>query len=304
MMGKIWRLLLLALLLNGTLATVVLARSVYMADGGIIQAQRVWQKEGRVYLLLNRDSLISFSTAEVNLKKTFAAQSVKPVAQAKRAPVAAAVSPAPKAAPPVAVPVAKGTPSAAAKPVAVTAPTPAEKKPAVAAPAPAPPVAKNAPPAVAPAATKAAVPPAPKPAAKKAVKKAAAPAVSPPADSSSLAGLAVLGGVLVFLLVIIASIWKVFEKAGEAGWKSLIPLYNFYVMLQIAGCPAWWFFMFFIPVVNIYFMVVMYIRLAEKFGKSPLFGFALCFLGFIFFPILGFGSAMYGGDEEFTFEEV
>ncbi len=61
--------------------------------------------------------------------------------------------------------------------------------------------------------------------------------------------------------------------------------------------------MFFIPVVNLYFIVVMYIRLAEQFGKSALFGFALCFLGFIFFPILAFGPATYGGGETFTFDE-
>ena len=71
MMKKIWRLLLLALLLNATLATVVLARSVYLADGGVIKAQKVWQEEGRIYLLLNRDSLIFFSPEKINLQKTF-----------------------------------------------------------------------------------------------------------------------------------------------------------------------------------------------------------------------------------------
>ena len=70
MMGTIWRLLLLALLLNATLATGVLARSVYLADGGKIEAQKVWQEDGRIYLLLNRDSLIFFSPEEINLQKT------------------------------------------------------------------------------------------------------------------------------------------------------------------------------------------------------------------------------------------
>ena len=114
---------------------------------------------------------------------------------------------------------------------------------------------------------------------------------------------ALLGVILLFVLVIIASYWKVFEKAGQAGWKSLIPIYNLFVLLQISGSPSWWLLMFFLPVVNIYFLVVMHIRLAEKFGKTPLFGFALCFLGFIFFPILAFGSATYEGEEMFMFDE-
>ena len=116
-------------------------------------------------------------------------------------------------------------------------------------------------------------------------------------------GLAFLGAGLLFVLLLIASFWKVFTKAGEAGWKSLIPIYNLFVLLRIAGCPGWWLLMFFIPVVNIYFMVVMHIRLAERFGKSALYGFALFLLGFIFFPILAFGPATYEGEESFTFDE-
>ncbi len=55
----------------------------------------------------------------------------------------------------------------------------------------------------------------------------------------------VLLGFLLFYLVIIAislaiavlqviSQWKLFEKAGEKGWASLIPMYNYFVMVKIA----------------------------------------------------------------------
>jgi hypothetical protein len=37
------------------------------------------------------------------------------------------------------------------------------------------------------------------------------------------------------------------------------------------------------------------IALAEKFGKGAGFGIGLAFLPFIFYPILGFGSATYVG---------
>ncbi|MDZ4186110.1 MAG: DUF5684 domain-containing protein [Desulfuromonadales bacterium] len=268
-MRKIWRLLLLALLLNATLATVVLARPVYLADGGIIEAQKVWQEDGRVYVLLNRDSLIFFPPQEINLQKTFAQkkQVAKTKAVAKSVEVPATTAPAP-AAGAVAVAVAE-KPATAAGTAVKSAPAPAVPAPAV----------KTAPPR---------------------------PVVAPPAEEKfpEMLAFAFLGAGLLFILLIIASFWKVFEKAGEAGWKSLIPIYNLFVLLRIAGCPSWWLLMFFLPVVNIYFLVVMHIRLAEKFDRSPLFGFALCFLGFIFFPILAFGSATYEGDEaDFTFAE-
>lgn len=274
-MGKIWRLLLLTLLLNAVLATGVLARSVYLADGGIIQAQKVWKEEGRIYVLLNRDSLITFSPEEVNLKKTFAkkrhpaapqpGKKSVPATVAAKAPVAAqsAAPVSPAAAPAKAVPAAKvGTPAATA-PAPAAAPVPVAKKPAPR-------------PMVVPA---------------------------PPEPGPEMLGLVFLGAGVLFVLLLIASFWKVFTKAGQAGWKSLIPIYNLFVLLQIAGCPGWWFLMFFLPVVNIYFLVVMHIRLAEKFGKSALYGFALFLLGFIFFPLLAFGPATYEGEESFTFDE-
>jgi hypothetical protein len=279
MMGKVWRLLLLALLLNTVLATVALARSVYLSDGGIIQAQKVWQEEGRIYVLLNRDSLISFSPEEIDLKKTFAQPRQKTTPGKKRTTTKASAVAAAAAADAAVKPAAASTPAAPPVPAQGQA---ADKVSTSASPAPAPalpaPVAKKPAPAPRPVAT------------------------ALPAEIGSEMGLVFLGVGLLFLLILIAAFWKVFEKAGEAGWKSLIPLYNLYVLLRIAGCPGWWLLMFFLPVINIYFTVVMHIRLAAKFGKGALYGFALCFLGFIFFPLLGFGSAIYEG-EEFTFDE-
>src|SRR5260221_3205729 len=76
---------------------------------------------------------------------------------------------------------------------------------------------------------------------------------------------------LVVFVVAIAAMWKLFTKAGQAGWKSLIPFYNTYVMLQIAGKPGWWILLFFVPLVNIYVWFSMGIALAKSFGKSTMF---------------------------------
>jgi len=51
-------------------------------------------------------------------------------------------------------------------------------------------------------------------------------------------------GIIIFFIAIavimIASFWKIFEKAGEAGWQAIIPIYNIYVLLKIVGKPGWW----------------------------------------------------------------
>lgn len=100
---------------------------------------------------------------------------------------------------------------------------------------------------------------------------------------------------LLIALVVLAGIWKTFEKAGKPGWAAIIPIYNVIVMLEIAGKPIWWVILFFIPCVNIIVSVLVFISLAKAFGKSELFGIGLWLFGFIFFPILGFGDARYIG---------
>jgi hypothetical protein len=98
---------------------------------------------------------------------------------------------------------------------------------------------------------------------------------------------------LAVTVVIIAGLWKTFAKAGKPGWACLIPIYNAWVMLAIAGKPGWWLLLLFVPLVNIIVWFLVGIALAERFGKGAGFGVGLVLLGFIFFPILGFGDAEY-----------
>ena len=100
---------------------------------------------------------------------------------------------------------------------------------------------------------------------------------------------------IVVAVIMIAAMWKVFTKAGKPGWASIIPIYNIIVLLSIAGKPTWWFILLLIPIVNLVIAILMYVALAEKFGKGGGFAMGLVFLGFIFFPILGFGGAQYRG---------
>ena len=73
----------------------------------------------------------------------------------------------------------------------------------------------------------------------------------------------------------------------------MIPIYNFIVILQIAGRAIWWIILMFIPIVNFVVEILVCLDVARNFGKGAGFGLGLAFLGCIFFPILGFGDAQY-----------
>jgi uncharacterized membrane protein YoaK (UPF0700 family) len=100
---------------------------------------------------------------------------------------------------------------------------------------------------------------------------------------------------LALSVAVIAGFWKTFTKAGEPGWAVLVPIYNVIVLLKIAGKPAWWFLLFIIPVVNLVIGIMVAIAVAENFGKSTGFGIGLALLPFVFYPMLGFGDAVYQG---------
>lgn len=100
---------------------------------------------------------------------------------------------------------------------------------------------------------------------------------------------------LAILVLVVAGFWKTFTKAGQPGWASIIPIYNAYILLKIAGRPTWWLLLFLIPVVNLVISILVALDVAKAFGKSTGFGLGLAFLSPIFYPILGFGSATYSG---------
>ena len=89
---------------------------------------------------------------------------------------------------------------------------------------------------------------------------------------------------------------KSLAKAGQPGWAILVPIYNAYILLQIAGRPGWWLLLYFIPVVNIAIAIIVAMDVAKAFGQSAVFGIVLLFLlSGVGYLILGFGSARYLG---------
>lgn len=140
-----------------------------------------------------------------------------------------------------------------------------------------------------------------------------------------ISSMMLLGGIyLIFALVwwilqIIAN-WNIFTKAGEAGWKSLIPIYGDYVSYKIAWQTSYFWLSFILGIVASYvssanlnesiFLTViatllriviaviniMYcVKLSRAFGHGIGFAIGLILLQPIFLLILGFGSDPYYG---------
>lgn len=101
--------------------------------------------------------------------------------------------------------------------------------------------------------------------------------------------------VLLLLVLQIVGMWKLFEKANYAGWKSLIPFYNAYILFEIAWGNGWIFLTMFIPVVNIIVAIMFALKLGESFEKSTLFKVGLILIPSIFTLILGFDNSSYMG---------
>jgi hypothetical protein len=112
------------------------------------------------------------------------------------------------------------------------------------------------------------------------------------------------------IAILLASLWKLFSKAGKPGWASIIPIYNVVVLLQIVGRPVWWIIGLFIPIVSIIVLFIIGIDLARSFGKSPAYasrlfcpayagglvqGIGLALLCIVSLPLLAFGDAEYQG---------
>ena len=117
---------------------------------------------------------------------------------------------------------------------------------------------------------------------------------------------AFMGIIMVVSLVVAAlqlvAMWKVFTKAGEKGWKSIIPIYNVVILFKISGISPWLILVYlvsFIPFVGWIAVLALTIyqaySLSKSFGKDVAYTFGLWLLPTIFYMILGFGSSEYVG---------
>lgn len=115
--------------------------------------------------------------------------------------------------------------------------------------------------------------------------------------------------VIAVYVVTVIGLWKMYVKAGRPGWTAIIPVYNWWVWVELIGRPRWWFWalvasvlLSWIPVVGIILSILMFVLylmgcldMAKAFGRGSGTGIGLWLVPFVFAPILGFGDAQYVG---------
>ena len=121
-----------------------------------------------------------------------------------------------------------------------------------------------------------------------------------------------LGGALLLVLAFnLRTLWKIFEKAGQAGWKALVPTYHHVIITRVAGLSAWWTLpmLLLLPIflapgkpVKLFALLLLFVwwgwlcqRIAKRFGKGIGFGLGLTFpvTGFFFRAALAYDRSTY-----------
>ena len=129
---------------------------------------------------------------------------------------------------------------------------------------------------------------------------------------------------IILYVLCVVGLYKMFVKAGEPGWKAIIPIYNTYIMFKISWKTSmfWIFFFtyivgyvlcqvvsvaspaettglilaiigFILLVIAIVVNVIMCHRLSKSYGHGVGYTIGLIFLNLIFTLILGLGSSQY-----------
>lgn len=70
-----------------------------------------------------------------------------------------------------------------------------------------------------------------------------------------------------YLAVLMASLWKLFQKAGKPAWAGFVPGYNLLVWLRITGKPWWWIVLFLVPGVNLLMFIIMNVNISIVLGR-------------------------------------
>ncbi len=123
----------------------------------------------------------------------------------------------------------------------------------------------------------------------------------------------------IWYILLACGLFQVFRKAGQEGWKAIIPIYNLYICFKIAGRESFFWLwggcmllaglcswmsgfilLFWVGIIAWVLSIVaallladMWFCLSQAFGHGLPFALGLIFLNPLFIIILGFGSDRY-----------
>ena len=127
---------------------------------------------------------------------------------------------------------------------------------------------------------------------------------------------------IVWYIILVVANWKIFTKAGEAGWKSIVPFLNLFVLFKISWKTLMFWIMFgatflgsvltsfagedggFLAILGAILtlaacvlLIINTHKLSKSFGHGIGFTLGLLLLSPIFTIILGFGKSEYIGPD-------
>lgn len=113
--------------------------------------------------------------------------------------------------------------------------------------------------------------------------------------------------IVIFLVFYIIGRWNLFKKAGKNGWEAIIPFYNDWVYVEIAGLNYWWFFLVISNTIANFFdngyvssiasicsiigLFVCNYNISKKLHKDTVFAVLMTIFPFILIPMIGLSSS-------------
>ncbi len=70
-----------------------------------------------------------------------------------------------------------------------------------------------------------------------------------------------------YAVVLLGSLWKLFQKAGKPAWAAFVPVYNIIVWLRLSGKPWWWVILFAVPGVQLLMFIIMNVNISIVLGR-------------------------------------
>lgn len=128
--------------------------------------------------------------------------------------------------------------------------------------------------------------------------------------------------VIIAYVIVVIGLWKMFDKAGEAGWKALIPIYNTYILFKISWqTKMFWIelaimiaaqllymygdanlnqmmliFAYGLSLLSAIIQAVLCYNISLAYGHGIGYFLGIYLLSVVFFPIIGYGPSRYAGN--------
>lgn len=85
--------------------------------------------------------------------------------------------------------------------------------------------------------------------------------------------------ILIYLYITLCIFMLARKTQEDNAWWAFVPVLNIILLLQIAEKPVWWVIGFFIPILNIFLSVLVWMGVAEVRGKPSWLGFLMLIPG-------------------------